>query len=260
MKKRVFLILLLLPVFLSARTEELSRLKEIFLCIESSPEETLVVFDIDNTLLKSTQQLGSVAWGDFVTADLEKKGITSRDAQEIESIFWMSIQPRIKVQAVDPDTADVIQEIQARKIPVMCLTARKPMEAECTASQLASIGVDLSGSLLHTASNASYQYGILFATPTNKKSDVFISFIKENNLKLTRVIFIDDKLGHVQDMHDALKREGIECIGMRFTGADEDLKQFDPRIAEIQWKALPELLSDEQARLLLPPGFESIET
>lgn len=45
--------------------------------------------------------------------------------------------------------------------------------------------------------------------------------------------------------------EGIECIGIRYGGADEDVKQFNPLIAEIEWKAFPEILSDKQALMIL---------
>jgi len=254
--KNIFLILLMAPILLTASILELFSLKPLISHIAADREDVIVVFDIDNTLLKSIHQLGSVAWGDSIAADLESKGISKREAQEVVSIFWRTVQPNVKVQAVDPETPHIIRSIQKEKISVICLTARKPEELNNTLNQLQSIGVDLSEAFpflhpsqtLASISDALYCKGILFATPFNKKSHVFISFLKENNLKPKKVIFIDDKISHVEDVHNALLNEGIECVGIRFGGADEDVKQFNPSIAEMQWKAFPQLLTDEQAR------------
>lgn len=254
--KFFFLAFCIFPVLLTAHIIEITRLEEILQHIQPDEEKTtLVVFDIDNTLLKATQQLGSVAWGDDIAKNLENKRISKREAQEVVSVLWRTVQPHIKVQAVDPHTQSIIRKIQSQNIPIMCLTARKPQEAEYTRSQLQSIGIDLSSTRLtpafeqffHLTSDTLYDEGILFATPLNKKSQVFISFLEKTKINLKRVIFVDDKMEHVKDVKEALNHLKIECIGIRFGGADEDVRQFNPLIAKIQWDEFPRLVSDEEA-------------
>ncbi len=224
-----------------------------------SEESALVVFDIDNTLLKSIQHFGSVAWGEYVIKDLEKKGISKREAIEIESIFWKTVQPYIKVQAVDPDTQSIIRAIQEKGIPVICLTARLPEELPNTHRQLQSIGLDFSkthllpGTMhsLHLTPDTLYSHGILFATQRYQKSEVLISFLREAGLNPQKILFIDDKRGHVEDVVNTLSDIGIKCIGFRFGGADKDASQFNPLIADVQWRTFPLMLSDEEAYALL---------
>ncbi len=225
----------------------------------SSSEETFVVFDVDDTLLRSTQQLGSVAWFDYIKANFERKGVSKKEAQEIVSILWVTVQPYMKVEAVDPNTQKVIQEIQSKKFPVISLTARKPEEAYYTRKQLQSIGIDLSLNGLITESRqefslqhtAIYDRGILFANHGNKKSDVLLSFLQKNTLKPKRILFVDDFPGHVEDVKEALKAVNIECIGLRFSGSDLHVKKFDSKIADIQWEKFPHLLSDKEAQDIL---------
>ncbi|NGX31972.1 MAG: hypothetical protein K1060chlam4_00010 [Candidatus Anoxychlamydiales bacterium] len=241
----IFLSLISIPIFLSAGILEIEHLCDIECYIDPCHRaETLVVFDIDNTLLEAVEHLGSIAWGDFVARDLESKGISKEETQEAVSVLWRAVQPYIKIKAVDNETSKVIHDIQAQKVGVMCLTARMPQELSCTLKQLYSIGVNINATspvveskeLVTLNRKAYYSDGILFATPLNKKSEVFIAFLKKNKLFYKRVVFVDDKLNHVQDLKEALDREGIDCVAIRFAGADKHVKQFDPIIAELEWK------------------------
>lgn len=242
----IFLSLICSSFFLSADVIEIEQLSDIKDYIDPCHlAETLVVFDIDNTLLEAEKHLGSVAWGDFIAQDLESKGISKKEAQEVVSVLWRAVQPYIKIKAVDTETRKIIHDIQTQKVKVMCLTARMPQELSYTFKQLDSIGVNINETAplvefkeIDTINrNAYYSDGILFATPLNKKSEVFIAFLKKNKLLYKKVIFVDDKLNHVYDLKKALDSEGIDCVAIRFAGADEHVKQFDPVIAELEWKS-----------------------
>lgn len=240
--RSIFLSLMSIPFFLSAEILEIEYLRDVKSHINS--KETLVIFDIDNTLLEADSHLGSVAWGDFVARDLESKGISKEEAQEVVSVLWRAVQPYIKVKAVDKEISQIIRDIQAQEVEVMCLTARVPQELPCTLKQLDFIGVNIQAmapvvefkEMTTLNRMAFYSHGILFATPLNKKSEVLITFMKKNKLPYKQVIFVDDKLHHVQDVKDVLEKEGIDCIAMRFSGADKRVGQFDPIEAELQWK------------------------
>lgn len=257
MKLKIFFSLLVLPIYLQAAILETKSFKDVLNHIEHvEPSEIIVICDIDNTLLEAAQQLGSVAWGEHLIADLKRKGISDQQAHQIEDIMWGAVQKHVKVKTVDPCTSEVIKEIQGRNIPVLGLTARSPADAECTRSQLQSVGIDLVAHDLFPSSNqelllqhaAIYERGILFATPFNRKSHVLCGFLDKNKIMPKCVIFVDDKRHHVHDIEQALEARGISCIGIRFGGADEQARHFDAEIADIQWKALPKLISDHEAR------------
>ena len=252
--KSLVALMALLPSLLLGTIVETNRFDDIIPYLEEiSPENLLVVCDIDNTLLQSTHELGSVAWGEYMINLYISKGISKRNAEEIESILWKTVRPHISVEPVDPRTSSVIEEIQRRKIPIIALTARSPDELDYTFEELESVMIDFSkqkvasNCYLHfeTNSKAMFLNGVLFATLFNTKASVLLSFLEKYQMTPDRIIFVDDKRHHVEDIEKACLARGIECIGIRFGGADERCKKFNPDIAMMQWESFPFILSNE---------------
>lgn len=217
--------MVLLPALISSDVIEIEHLRDINPYIDS--EETLLVFDIDNTLLEAEGYLGSVAWGEFLIRNVQSKNISAEKAEEVVSVVWRSVQPHINVKPVDCETGQIVRDMQARKIQLMCLTARVPEEMAYTFKQLDSIGIDVSLTAPRNEPieistfkrTICYDNGVLFATPLNKKSEAFLAFLSACNISCGNVIFVDDKRHHAKDMQDTLQREGIPCTAFHFTGA-----------------------------------------
>lgn len=243
----IFQILTIIPTFLFGRIVETQNFDDILIYLEQAPSKTMVVCDIDNTLIMPREPLGSVAWGEYLLKRLQSKGVSKKDSEIIEHILWKTIQPCIEVQTVDPRTAEIIEELKRRQIPVLGLTARFPEESWFTFDQLQSVNIDLTPQnelpqkLLQIPLEpaAAYEKGILFSTTLNKKSSVLIKFLELHKMDLGGIIFVDDKLHHVEDVEKTCKMLGIECIGVRFSGADESVKRFDAAKAELQWEFFP---------------------
>lgn len=255
--KNVYALLFVVQGLVWGDIVEVSNFEEIKVYVQQAKSTNgILVFDIDNTLLEAGQHLGSVAWGDYMVNEMKKKGISHQEAEEIASIFWKTVQPHIKVKTVDPDTKEIIEAIQEKKIPVICLTSRNSAEIENTHGQLASLGIYPTHlinecQIFHLNRNALYEKGILFATLFNKKSNVLIEFLERNQFNPEWVIFVDDKLSHVHDVDSMLQEKGISCKALRFSGADKQYETFDPEVAEVQWKAIPHFLSNEEALEIL---------
>ncbi len=255
--KYLCLSLLFFPLCLKAHIVESAHFGEILNHLHTN--NTLVITDIDNTLMQSVDHLGSIAWGEHVVSDLIQKGICPDEAQQIENILWRAVHQKIPIRPVDSNTACIVAEIQKRNIPVLGLTARAPRDSEYTRRQLHFLGINLAHitpitDMRHTLAlenEALYEEGIIFATNFNKKSHVLLHFLERHNLKPDLVIFIDDKLHHVTDIQEALTLLGIPCIGIRFSGADDQIKAFHPTITDVQWKAFPEYISDDETIELL---------
>lgn len=249
MKSSVFFQLLtMIPSLLIGSIVETNRFDDILTYVDqASHHKTIVICDLDNTLIVPCEPLGSVAWAEYLQHKLQSKGVSKKDSEIIEHILWKTIQPHIEVKTVDPTTSAVIHELKKRQIPVMGLTARFPEDSGFTFAQLQSVGIDLSlqknlpevSLQLSLEPYASYEKGILFSTTVNKKSSTLIKFLELHQMNLECIIFVDDKHHHVEDVENACKKLGIECIGVRFSGADEYFKTFDPTKANLQWETFP---------------------
>lgn len=249
--------LILFPLFIAGAIIETEHLSEILLYLEHLPKDkVLVACDIDNTLTDGIQTLGSCAWSQHLIADLKSKGIPPKQAEQIEHSLWVAVQPHVKVRTIDFQTPLIIQEIQKCGVPIVGLTARSPEEAPCTFAQLKSVDIDFSPcqkqlpKCVHRFANMNsrplYQHGIIFATMHHKKSEVLFAFLEQFSIDLDYLIFVDDKIHHVIDIEQACQERGIHCIGIRFSGGDERLKQYNPDIAAVQWETFPQIISDDE--------------
>ena len=223
-------------------------------------KDTFVIADIDNTLIESECQLGSSQWGDNLGDFYTELNRSFEEVDHLVADTWCKVQPLIKVRCVDPQTAFVIQSLHENGIMFMGLTARRPSETHFTLKQLASTQITLSANLmedgflesnLDTRKGILFHQGIIFCTPMNKKSGALKLFFTKTGHRPKRIIFIDDKLSHVRDVGQFIESLGIDYVGIRFSGADERVKSFNPQIALIQYDHLPELISDEAAALIL---------
>lgn len=260
LRKFLVFIFFLCPAILKGVIVESPKFAEIEkYAMNNLPEKVVIVCDIDNTVLRATQNLGSVAWGDHTISELINKGISKEDAEEIESILWKTVQPFVKVESVDPETPIILEGIQNKGFLVFGLTARCPAEADYTNQQLLSIGINFARlkpqltfeSLSKETKQPLYTYGILFGTPFNRKSQILFSFLDENKIFPKCIIFIDDKLSHIEDISKVCCDRNISFCGIRFSGADQYVKSFNHQVANIQWILFPSIVSDKQAEQIL---------
>lgn len=253
-------ILLLCPALLKGEIIESSKFPEIYTLLKQcESQKTLILCDIDNTLFKASQHLGSVGWSDYIVDQFLDKGISLNDAKEIESILWKTVQPHSKVETIDPETPSILNKLQEQGLLVLGLTARSSPESDCTITQLLSIGINLEKlnqtfsleSLNHETKKPIYKAGVIFATSFHKKSDVLFKFLEENELYPESIIFVDDKISHLEDLSKACEEKNISFYGIRFSGADDDARTFNPKIADLQWCLFPLIISDKEAEELL---------
>ncbi|NGX60240.1 MAG: hypothetical protein KR126chlam3_01409 [Chlamydiae bacterium] len=254
--RRLLLSALISQSLLSGAIIEISDMKDMLPLLDfSDPTKTMIVFDIDNTLLQAKQQLGSVAWGEHMTKELIKKRVPHDEAKEITNILWSAVQPYIEIEPVLPNTSWLVKDLQTQGATILCLTARAPHEVAYTHRQLKSIGIDLDGTdkqqEFFLNRKVLFYQNILFSTPFNKKSKTLLCFLEHNQLDVNQIVFIDDKYSHVEEVIRALEKKGITCLGIRFSGADQRVAQYNPKISALQWEAFPKILSDEEAEIIL---------
>lgn len=218
---------------------------------------TLIVFDIDNTLMHLKQQMGSDEWFFHRLNNYRQLGISYEEALEIALNEWESVQHLSGVNPVESETAEIVSDLQNRYFSIG-LTTRGLGLATRTIQQLQSININLN---LHTISpdemhfmvkqeGVLYRKGILF-TAGQHKGECFKKLLEASGFHPERVLFINDKRSHILPVEEFCQSQGIEFIGLRYGYLDEKVAKFDPNLAEIQWQHYGKLLSDKEATILL---------
>jgi hypothetical protein len=113
---------------------------------EFGPGNTLVVMDIDNTLLTMVDDLGGDQWYRWQKALLANPGPDEGEvAPDFDGMlnvqrFLFSARP---MRLTQPDMADIVASLQGLGYPVMALTARGPVNIGATLRELARNGIEL---------------------------------------------------------------------------------------------------------------------
>jgi Protein of unknown function (DUF2608) len=222
----LFVPLVLCP-FSRAEIREIKSMSEI---ISSIDDETLLVFDLDNTLIEPEGNLGSDQWYRYLIRKyVEIDGLSEKDANAKAMKLWNKVQWIIKIKVVENDTPMLIKQQQdpATKIrprKIMGFTARTPGIADKTLQQLESIGVRFQGrSAVHDkdvelrfADVAQFKQGVLFVGEMNDKGKSLLQFLRRINYTPKKIVFVDDRLKNVESVKKALATTKITHIEFRY--------------------------------------------
>jgi hypothetical protein len=222
---------------LSAAIVEIDRMAEVLNYVD---ETTLVVFDLDNTVMETPQTIGSDQWFGYLVAKYRNKGLKAEEAIDSALEDWIRVQNASQMIAVEKDTPNLIRNLKSQ-FKVIALTARPYEMRSRTSLQLLNIGVDFSleqhwinaGSL---PTNILYDRGVISIGPKENKGEVLLRFLDTIDVRFKRVVFIDDKLRHVTDVDQAMQEVGIEVYALRYAAADERVASFTPTLADVQWR------------------------
>lgn len=250
------LFLISLSVNLQAKIIETKHFHEIENYLEP---ETLLILDIDDTLLIPTQTLGTDVWFRYRLDQNKKIEPDFSKALHRAISEWEAIRHITKVKIVEEGTDEIIKKLQQKNIPIMALTTQGLELASCTVNHLHSLNIDLSKTAPsqdhHYFTNKQgilYRYGILFTSGTQKGIALF-KLLEQIDFKPKHIVFINDKDTHIREVEIIAEEKGIDFIGLRYSYCDDRVNSFRKEIAEIQWKhsTFDNILTDEEAEEIL---------
>lgn len=242
--KTLLLLLLALPA--AAEVVEIKSMKEIQPKLEPG---TLVVFDIDNTLVEPVGNIGSDQWYYYLVKAVARDDakLTPEQAEEKAAEIWTRTLGTVAVKPVEELTPAFIKHIQSRGLKTMALTARGREDVAATFAQLKAIGVDLAAKPVHgkdheAADKGFYSRGVFFAGEGPDKGVALVRFLKAIGLAPKAVVFVDDKPHHARNVDAALTAAGIPVASFRYGAADAKVAAFNAVMGEADTAEKAELL------------------
>lgn len=229
------------PTLTAVPYREVKDLKEVADAVAQLPETTLVVFDIDDTLLSTPivrpnagtditarRFFGSDTWYNW------QKSLKSGDRQRVNCLFdVIAINYEAGEQQPVPGASAVLERITQDMI---YLTSRSPDARGGTHRELARKGLLPRGHasmkptfIPTTRGMATFADGI-FMTKGDNKGTMLTALIDKRVDKLpvlpseayTDIVLIDDGWKNIRHMHEALAARGIRYHGFLFTGVKRD--------------------------------------
>ncbi len=148
---------------------------------------TLVIFDLDNTLFEANNSV--VAHANWFHDMLRRY---PNEEKKILDKAWKAIA-KADYKPVEEITPKLIKKWQEQGIAVMALTSRNMVLREPTLRQVKQVGVDFSvTSPKRVKPSKFFQEGILFADVNYPKGLALKKYLEEANFKPARIILVDD--------------------------------------------------------------------
>lgn len=225
-------------------------------------EDTWFLVDLDNCMFEGAQALGHANWFYDEMQQRMQRGMSREEAISDAYPDWIKAQRVSNVKPLEDSFVPTLLQLQGRGITIMGLTHRQPSVADSTVRQVRSLGFDFlatapfEGSFTIPAKTPTlYDQGILFVGDYNKKIDIFEPFLSMIKKTPKKIVFIDDKRKNVEEL-EALTKYGIDYIGVHYTAIEDAKPVYVREIAEFQYKFLDQIMSNEEALILMENGLE----
>lgn len=240
--------------------------------LKVNPKTTLMVFDLDDTLITMSQALGSVGWWDW-QYELQKNGshsdkLFTEDYQQLVRIQNILFQ-LVKMDLTDDYVIPFLKAAANQGTTLMGLTARGKEHLSATLMQLKDkqfmVGEKLlfrkNGLKLNNKTSLAgnfhcpqfsreviYQQGIMFLDGEDK-GEALICILAKTKQDIKTIIFVDDSKRNIVSMDKAFaNRDDVLVLNVFYTkeNAKELEVQINPNLqAQLfeQWKFIKENLN-----------------
>ena len=194
--------------------------------------ETLLVLDLDNTLIESAFHYGSYQWGNFLIREALEGGADIDQALDEVMPLWDKAQHEIEIRTIEAEVEEWLNLQHDQKTLMLGLTGRSSQIATVTLNHLEQHGLKFSNwdscePFFKASPHFHLEEGVIFVGPKNNKGEALLHFINSLKTPIKRVVFVDDQISYLEQVEKSLEDTEIEYIGIRYAGADINVKNFD---------------------------------
>lgn len=226
------------------KSEKFGDVKEL---VVGAGQNTLVVFDIDDTLLTSETFFGSDHWYEW------QRGLKKGDAGYVPCKFdVIALNYEMGTQrVVEPDSVDIVRAVTADMI---YLTARNPAYRGATHRELdrakypfpKAISEKVDGTIFRLKDSASgreadvsYRSGVYMVSGLGK-GDALVELLRRAGKSYGKVILVDDGEKNILSMKMAMESKSISYVGFHYLRVSKSLPLYREMVesSNNSWSAL----------------------
>jgi FMN phosphatase YigB (HAD superfamily) len=224
-----------------AKISELQSMND--LQLQQWNEKTLVVFDIDNTLLRQDSMIGTHQWGDYMKERAMRAGVSENDAKQYQYRVFGELQDKLNVVPVENDVIKILQILEQKRIKHFALTARSAILKNVTAKQVETLKHNFSKNFPLQNDISKIQKhlheGIIFSGDV-PKGELLKAIVENSPTQFDHIVFVDDKLYNLESIEKSFAGNPIKLESFRYSAADVFVNSFNPRIADLQYSFIKE--------------------
>lgn len=196
-------------------------------------KKILILLDVDETLVTTGQKLGSGHWYDHTEKQLIERGYTPQEAANIALAIFCDVRRHTKVELTLQNVPYLVEKLKKLAVTCLALTSQPFLLADVVNNHFLQLGFSFAHHQfpqeLYFQVNkriSGFKHGIIMCN-LNNKGDTLSAFLDLINYHPTMIIFVDDKLHKVIEVQKLAEKMGIDFVGIRFSGMDEQVKEID---------------------------------
>jgi hypothetical protein len=228
--------------------------EEVFKILEAFPQDTMIFFDVDDTLI--TPQSTSFRKLPNLIEEIKKDSAKYKNFPEILSNWRL----QRKIILLDNNWPKIILKLM-EKHRVYALTKMDSGKfgniesiEDWRYKELKSLKIQFTNDIANVthATGMPVFYKGIFYTGVSSKSSTLEFY--HSNLKARRIVLVDDRLDHLEDISSYCMRYSIEFSGILYKGLENIPDEIDPDLSNFQKEYLinhSKWLEDEEARKLM---------
>lgn len=219
-----------------------------------------VVFELYDTVMATSQQLGSEQWAEWQISDYVHQGLSIQEARRGIVPLWNQILLQTKVEPVDPAMTSIYRTLQRQGVVTLGMTERDAEMSYTILKHLYAVDISLwrnnpspaEGWVRGGDAPVKYLGGVLFTGVQNPLGASLLHFFDHIRRVPSYVVFVSSKAKSLNEMASYMQSRGVPFIGIRYSGADRRAAEFDIRVAKMQLRFFNRILHDDAAKAILP--------
>jgi hypothetical protein len=238
--------------------------------IDRLPANSLIAWDLDNTVIEPQQLIGSDQWFEaFMRFNIAKFGEDNKSAAIKETIdVYNYVHQHSEVTAVEPGIVALMQEL-TKSHRVIAITTRGKELVAATFRQLSSIGVKFNvdgnandnnheiylDQILLNSPHSTATNSVIFAGGRSK-ADCLKAYLNAMGIKpeaIPYLVFVDDKKHHVENISRCAQELGIPSTCFHYRHLEHKIPLVHLPTAEVQLRmhqAFGKFVSDDLAKAI----------
>jgi len=261
--------------YCSADIQTILSLNEVQSALESLDSNTLVVFDVDETLIVALDKIRRKNPAEIINQ--VKKDYYHNQVKDVAHKEYLdSIKFKMCAQKlIEPESALLIKNLQGRNIRVIALTHMRAGRFSAIESmqewryqELYNLGIDMSVYNPHAlvlknlpmghVSHPVFHKGILVTSQSCSKGQTLAELLRQLEWKPSSVIFFDDLEEHINSVSEEMEKMGIACRAFHYRATEALDLTVNVELAAFQYQYLLKhgtWVSDVQAMELMNIGY-----
>lgn len=241
MKTILLTLISLISLSAGAKIIELQSMND--LQVTTWNEKTLVVFDIDNTLLRQDSMIGTHQWGDYMKERAMRAGVPENEAKQYQYRVFGQLQDKLNVVPVENEVLDLLKTLEIKNIKHFALTARSAILKDVTSKQVETLKHNFSKSFPLqndlTKIEKHLHQGIIFSGDV-PKGQLLKTIVENSPNEFDHIVFVDDKLYNLESIEKSFTNNPIKLESFRYGAADVFVNNFNPVVADLQYSFVKE--------------------